>query len=228
MTCAPEPADTSTGMKTPQFLGTFAFLLCACDVGSLAAIGSQKDAKAGFDALLAALGGADSARAGQLRFPRDFRDGEALGDGVHLLADVVVPCTDGGEMVLSGTLEISGIDAWSDIDPSEVDPADFDPSALPSAKFDYSVALDACSEAGVTIDGSITWSMSSIVDADTYGASFDWSYVGTVEFTGVANGECALDLHGLGDGELEGWEDVDPTQFDGDVCGFDAAEALGE
>lgn len=213
-------------MNTTQHL-FIACALCvvACDAGSLAAIGNQKDAKAGFDALLQALGGADTARSGALAPTPGFREGEVWGDGVHELVDVVVPCSEGGQLVLSGTLELAGLDAWTDLDPEDVDPAAL-PGTLPSATFDYGVDFEACQEAGVTIDGSIDWSMATVVDAATYAASFDWSYAGTVTFSGAATGECALDLHGLGDGEIGAWQGVDPAAFDGDVCGFSAAETL--
>lgn len=216
------------GMNTTHhLLAVCALGLVACDAGSLAAIGTQKDAKAGFDALLQALGGADTARSGAIVPPRGFREGEAWGDGVHELVDVIVPCSEGGQLVLSGTLEIAGLDAWTDLDPGGIDPGAL-PGALPSVTFEYSVDFDACEEGGVTIDGAIDWSMASVVDAATYAASFDWSYAGTVTFSGAATGECALDLHGLGDGEIGTWQGVDPAAFDGEVCGYAAAETLGE
>ncbi len=211
---------------THHLLAACALGLVACDAGSLAAIGNQKDAKAGFDALLAALGGADTARSAMLAPTLGFREGEVYGDGVHELVDVAVPCSEGGQLVLSGTLELAGLDAWTDLDPEDIDPGAL-PGALPSTTYDYAVDFDACKEAGVIIDGSIDWSMASVVDAATYAASFDWSYGGTVTFDGAATGECALDLHGLGDGDPGAWQDVDPTAFEGEVCGYSAAETLG-
>jgi hypothetical protein len=203
------------GMTTRILLATSLLVFTACDADALAALTGQGDAKTGFRALLDALGGADQARSATLE--PAFREA----GGPIELADVAVPCPGGGQMVLSGQLDLGNLD----IDPGAIDPGNLQ---VPSVAFDYSVDFDACVDGGVTIDGSITWSLDSMVDPASYAASFTWSYQGSVEFSGDVSGACKLDLQGTADGDADQWDALEPGAFSGDVCGFDADATLGD
>lgn len=194
-------------------------------------VAQNDDARRGTQAMLTAVSSGTPSSAGLARADgaNSFRSLEDSG-----AIDIDVGCEGGGSMTFLGELdlEIPEVDVPEvnpedidpenpgDIDVPEVDPADY----IPNVSFTFTVGFEGCTFEGVTMDGSIDYSMETLWENDD--VSFDWNYTGLVEFSGAVDGACNLDFGGSAIGEAD-WADADPSEFEGDICGFEASAELG-
>ncbi len=145
------------------------------------------------------------------------------------VVDADVPCGGGGSVRFAGELVLSTpTGLGDDFDPSN--PGPLDPSEYAaSVSFSFDVRFEGCRHDGVTMDGDMRYTLNSAWDADADSLSLAWDYEGEVEFSGAVEGACRFDFGGSGLGDAEDWNRSDPARFDGDACGFEAAEvASGE
>lgn len=204
------------------------------DKPTKAPVSQDDDARRGTNAMLTAVSSGTPSSAGLARAEgaNAFRSLEDSGD-----IDIDVGCEGGGLMTFTGALdiEIPEIDI-PEVNPEDIDPenpgdidvdgiGDLDPSDyVPTVSFTFSVGFEGCTVEGVTMDGTLDYSMDTLWENDD--VSFEWDYSGLIEFSGAVDGACNLNFGGSAAGVAD-WADADPADFEGDICGFEADAALG-
>ena len=199
-----------------------------CDASSLPAIGSSADASAGFRALLGALNGNAPSGLQRTADGDAFRQADVDASGGEV--DARGQCSGGGTVRFAGELTFTGSDGTNvdDFDPFDPDDEDIVVD-VPTVSFEYTVTFEGCKEEGVTVDGTMSWSLTTEWDSDDRVMSMAWDFNGEVDFTGAAHGHCTFDFAGSASSDdPESWVDVDLDQAEGTMCGYDADEVLDE
>lgn len=198
------------------------FPLAGCDAAEnlLEQIASETDARAAMSAMVDALSEAQPSEQSM-----DEPVHRAAGAGERIV-DHSQPCSSGGSVHFEGELDLRNVDGVGlseDFDPTDDDiPAGIDD--VPSVSFSYEVRFDGCTVDGVILDGRLNYTLETGWDASA--AEFDatWDYEGSVDVTGTVEGHCDFSFGGTGTAGLEAWTSGLPGAFDGDACGYEAAD----
>ncbi len=198
------------------------FPLAGCDAveSLLEQIASETDAREAIAAMVDALSEAQPSE-------------QAMGEPVHRAAgngeqivDHSQPCSGGGRVDFEGTLDlqnVGGAGLDDDFDPTSDDlPSGVDD--VPSVGFSYEVRFDGCTVDGVILDGRLNYTLETRWDATAGEFDATWDYQGSVDVTGTVEGRCDFSFGGTGTAALEAWASGLPGAFDGDACGYEAAE----
>ena len=210
-------------MRNVVSLGCLFLLpLAGCDAAEtlLEQLASEAEAREAMSAMVAALSDAQ---------PSSQRRGDAVhraaGDGERIV-DISHPCPSGGTVHFEGTLDLQNVGntgLGDDFDPSsgEVPTGVGDP---PSVGFSYEVRFEGCTVDEVRLDGRLRYELET--GWDSAGSQFDatWDYEGSVDVSGSVEGRCDFSFGGTGIAGLENWASGIPDGFDGDACGFEAAD----
>ena len=89
-----------------------------------------------------------------------------------------------------------------------------------TTKFDLTMEFDGCSSGGVTIDGSLA--LYAEVHVDEHGTRTSLEYHGDLEWSGAANGSCAIDMTASVVVETDGADSDVDAEFHGSICGYEA------
>lgn len=208
------------------FVALSSVVAFGCDVSNLPAIGSPGDASTGMRALLGALGG--NSPSGLARTPGDgsFRQADVDIDGTDV--DATGQCSGGGTVRFAGEIDYDQGEGTNtdDFDPFNPDDEDIVVD-VPTVSFSYTVTFEGCKEGGVTVDGTMSWSLTSDWDKDDRVMSLEWGFNGEVDFTGEAHGHCSFDFQGSASSDdPDSWVEVDLDAAEGTMCGYDADEVL--
>ncbi len=111
-----------------------------------------------------------------------------------------LPCTGGGVVTMDSR--------WS----------------LDEARNDLNIAFHDCQRGGVSIDGALEATVDGDVDVWNLSASAGVSLSGTLQYRGGIEGTCDLEVGATVD--LVTWDPE--VEWNGDVCGYNADEALDE
>lgn len=95
--------------------------------------------------------------------------------------------------------------------------ASFDGSWEQGTGFDYTVAFDGCTNDGITLDGS--WSYTFVANGTVAaGFTYEWSYKGELTADGEVSGDCDFNL--AGSASFGGGQGAEAS-VSGDACGRD-------
>lgn len=210
------------------FVALSSVVAFGCDASSLPAIGSPGDASAGLRALLGALGGNSPSGLARSSDADSFRQADVDLDGADV--DATGQCSGGGTVHFAGEIDYDQGEGTNtdDFDPFNPDDEDIVVD-VPTVSFSYTVEFDGCKEDGITVDGTMSWSLTTDWDKDERVMSMTWGFNGEVDFTGAAHGHCSFDFDGSASSDdPESWVNVDLDHAEGTMCGYEADEVLDD